>query len=96
MVFFQAVSVPVTGTGNYSGLALFKTGVKSAEVCLRGLNLPGYKDGSQWHYRGATIVQIGNVSVGQDEVQFTFSFNFSEGNDYQMVGSIDFLVIASA
>jgi hypothetical protein len=96
MTLFKTVQVSVTGTGTYSGLALFKGQITSAEVCLRGLNLPQYADGSQWHYRGATIVQIATVSVGQDEVQFTFNFNFSQGNDYQMAGSIDFLVIASA
>src|ERR1700712_2275862 len=94
MILFQAVQVPVTGTGDYSGLALFKGQVTSAEVCLRGLNLQRYADGSAWHYRGATVVQIAKVSIGGDDVQFTFNFNFSEGADYQMVGSIDFLVIA--
>jgi hypothetical protein len=93
MVLFQAVQVPVTGAGTFSGLALFKGQVTSAEVCLRGLNLPGYADGSPWHYRGATVVQITSVSVGGDDVQFTFNFNFSESS-YQMAGSIDFLVIA--
>lgn len=95
MVLFQAVQVPVTGTNTYSGLALFKGQVTSAEVCLRGLNLQHYADGSAWHYRGATVVQITTISVGGDDVQFTFNFNFSEGTDYQMVGSIDFLVIAN-
>jgi hypothetical protein len=94
MILFQTVQVPVTGIGTYSGLALFKGQVANAEACLRGLNLTGYSDGSSWHYRGATVVQITNVSVGGDDVKFTFSFNFSEGTNYQMVGSIDFLVIA--
>lgn len=39
MVLFQAVQVHVTGTGTFSGLALFKGQITSAEVCLRGLNL---------------------------------------------------------
>jgi hypothetical protein len=94
MVLFQAVQVSVTGTGNYSGLALFKGQVTSAEVCLRGINLQRYADKSLWHYRGATVVQITNVSVGVDDVQFKFDFDFSEGTDFQMVGTIDFLVIA--
>jgi hypothetical protein len=70
-------------------------GLAGAQVCLRGLNLTGYTDGSPWHYRGATVVQIETISVGVDHVQFTFGFNFSEGNDYQMMGSVEFLVIAN-
>jgi len=96
MVLFQAVSVPVNGTGTYSGLALFQESIGTAEVCLRGLNLQNYTDGSLWHYRGVTEVQIASVSVGTEEVQFSFNFNFSEGSSYQMAGSIDFLVIANS
>ncbi len=96
MVLFQTVSVPVNGIGTFSGLALFQEPITTAEVCLRGLNLPIYTDGSLWHYRGATEVQITSVTVGAEEVKFSFNFNFSEGSSYQMTGSIDFLVIANS
>lgn len=96
MVLFQATQVEVKGSDDdYQGTALFSQPITSAEVALRGLNLTGYTDGSLWHYRGVTQVQITSVSVIGTAVKFTFAFNFSEGSDYQMLGNIDFLVIAN-
>jgi hypothetical protein len=96
MVLFQATRVEVKGTDDdYQGTALFSQPIANAEVALRGLNLTGYTDGSLWHFRGVTQVQITSVSVVGTAVKFTFAFNFSEGSDYQMLGDIDFLVIAN-
>jgi hypothetical protein len=94
MVSFQSVEVSVNGSGTYSGLAVFRGQITSADVCLRGLNLTHYTETSLFHYRGPTIVQINSVVVGNDDVQFTFKFDFSQDIHYQMVGSINFLVIA--
>lgn len=95
MIQFQTVQVGVTGTGVYQGMATFDGPIHSADIALRGLNLPTYTNGSAYHYRGPTTVDITSVNVHRaGEVQFTFTFNFSENPDYQMTGTIDFLAIA--
>ena len=96
MVLFQVVTVQVNGTGGYSGTVDFDQPISTAEVTLRGMALPGYVDGSPYHYRGPTQVWIENVVVSNTEVHFDFSFNYSESGDYQMEGLLNFLVIANA
>lgn len=95
MVLFQSVQVPVKGTDNYEGAVFFDQPIVTADVALRGIGLTGYEDGSEYHFRGPTIVEISNVSVVGTGVKFKFKFDFSENPSYQMVGNIDFLVIAN-
>ena len=95
MIQFQDVQVQVaSGSGSYQGTAMFGTKVNSAQVALRGVNLPGYRSGGPWHYRGPTVVEITNVNILGTGLTFTFNYNFSENPDYVMTGGIDFLVIA--
>jgi hypothetical protein len=95
MVLFQVAQVPVKGAGKYAGKAHFDKPVFNAQATLRGLELTHYQDGSQYHYRGPTIIKIDTISVTGSVVEFTFSYNFSQEEAFQMVGSIDFLVIAN-
>lgn len=95
MISFLDVQVSVgSGSGSYQGTAMFPKQIKSGQVALRGLNLPTYRSGGQWHYRGPTIVEITSVNVVGTGLTFTFNYNFSENQDYQMTGTIDFLAIA--
>lgn len=93
-IVFKTDVVQVRGTGNYSTTVNFDSNIASAEVALRGLGLIKYEDDSDYHYRGPTIIRITKVDIAKNSVSFSFNFNFSENSKYEMVGEIEFLVIA--
>lgn len=93
-VLFKTALVQVRGTGTYDATLHFDSGIASAEVALRGLGLTKYKDGTDFHYRGPTIIRITKVEVVRNTVTFSFDFNFSQSPSDEMVGDVEFLVIA--
>ncbi|HEY0735875.1 MAG TPA: hypothetical protein VGD69_13265 [Herpetosiphonaceae bacterium] len=94
-VVFGSTSVAVKGSGTYTGSVPFSSPVATAEVALRGLNLDNYTDGTLYHYRGPTIVNVNDVNISGSTVSFTFAFNFSQNVQFEMDGSINFLVVAT-
>jgi hypothetical protein len=93
-ILFKTALVQVKGTGNYDATLHFDSDIANAEVALRGLGLTKYKDGTDFHYRGPTIIRVTKVEAVRNIVTFSFDFNFSQSPSDEMVGDIEFLVIA--
>ena len=93
-ILFKTALVQVQGTGTYNTTIHFDADIANAEVALRGLGLRKYEDGTNFHYRGPTIIRVTRIEVVKNSVMFSFDFNFSENSKYEMVGDVEFLVIA--